>query len=306
MDASASAMQAAASAFTHSTGDFGSALADVAHKAVLAGWENSGETYDQWTRKGSLPDFRTAHRVGLGAFPALPKVREGAEYTSATIGDRSAPITLAKYGQLFSITREAIINDDLGIFDNIPRAQGVAARRTIGDLVYAILTSNPGFGGSALFAAGRNNALTPSALDVASLDAARVAIQTQADDQGNALNTRSAFVLTPVALEGTARALIAAEYNGDVPEGNVPNPIQGMAKVVADARLDVAGADKFFVVADPMMHDTIEVAYLDGNDTPYLEEQSGFEVDGISYKIRIEAGVAPMDWRNMIRSTITP
>ncbi|TRR04831.1 Clp protease ClpP, partial [Salmonella enterica subsp. enterica serovar Panama] len=57
-------MQMVGMAFTHSTSDFGNILLDVANKAILQGWEEAPETYEQWTRKGQLSDFKTAHRVG--------------------------------------------------------------------------------------------------------------------------------------------------------------------------------------------------------------------------------------------------
>lgn len=43
--------------------------------------------------------------------------------------------------------------------------------------------------------------------------------------------------------------------------------------------------------------DTIEVAYLNGVDTPYIDQMEGFSVDGVTTKVRIDAGVAPVDHR---------
>ncbi|NAI60484.1 Clp protease ClpP, partial [Escherichia coli] len=57
-------MQMVGAAFTHSTSDFGNILLDVANKAILQGWEDAPETYEQWTRKGQLSDFKIANRVG--------------------------------------------------------------------------------------------------------------------------------------------------------------------------------------------------------------------------------------------------
>ena len=47
------------------------------------------------------------------------------------------------------------------------------------------------------------------------------------------------------------------------------------------------------------------MAYLDGNDTPWLESTDGFTVDGTTFKVRIDAGVAPLDWRGLAKSTGT-
>ena len=44
---------------------------------------------------------------------------------------------------------------------------------------------------------------------------------------------------------------------------------------------------------------TIEVAYLDGNELPYIEQQQGFNVDGVATKVRIYAVVAPLDYRGL-------
>ncbi|MBJ3043827.1 Clp protease ClpP, partial [Salmonella enterica subsp. enterica serovar Typhimurium] len=71
-------MQMVGMALTHSTSDFGNILLDVANKALLQGWEEAAETFEQWTKKGQLSDFKTAHRVGLGGFSSLRQVREGA------------------------------------------------------------------------------------------------------------------------------------------------------------------------------------------------------------------------------------
>src|SRR5699024_8480473 len=107
---------------------------------------------------GSLPDFKQAKRVGLDAFPALAEVKEDAEYTYATVGDFAEPVVLATYGKMFKITRQAIVNDDMDAFTRIPMKMGRAARRTVGNLVYAILTGNPSMSDSTtLFHANHGN-----------------------------------------------------------------------------------------------------------------------------------------------------
>ncbi len=51
-----------------STSDFGNILLDVSNKGLIQGWEESEETFQKWTRKGRLSDFKTAYRVGMGGF----------------------------------------------------------------------------------------------------------------------------------------------------------------------------------------------------------------------------------------------
>lgn len=289
-------------AFTHGTSDFPFILMDAAHKSALVGWDTAEETFDKWTRTGRLSDFKESHRVGLDAFPTLRKVREGAEYKYATVSDGGAKIMLATYGELFSISRQAIINDDLSVITTIPMAMGVAAKATIGDLVYAVLTDNAEFNGDALFSTARGN-LGTGALGIDTLSDARSQMKRQKSSSGRHLNISPAFLLVPTVQETLADQLLhsisvpGAEYNA-----NIKNPVQNMATIVAEPRLDDASEDEWYLTAS-QGRDTIEVAYLDGNSAPVVESTNGFTVDGVTMKVRIDAGVAPMDFRGLFKST---
>lgn len=289
-------------AFTHSSSDFGNILMDVAHKSALLGWEEANETFDRWTRKGTLTDFKTAHRVGLGALDKLREVKPGAEYKYITVGDKGEAIALATYGELFSIDRQTIINDDMDMLTRIPQMMGGAARYTVGELVWAVLTSNPAMSdGKALFSADHKN-LVKQPLTIDGLDKARQAMLLQTNDKRK-LNIRPAFMLTPVALESKANQLIkSVSVPGADANSGISNPIQNFVEVIADARLDDNSAEAWYLTA-AQGKDTIEVAYLDGIDAPYLEQQQGFTVDGAAFKVRIDAGVAPLDYRGLVKST---
>lgn len=289
-------------AFTHSSSDFGNILMDVAHKSALLGWEEANETFDRWTRKGTLTDFKTAHRVGLGALNKLREVKPGAEYKYITVGDKGEEIALATYGELFSIDRQTIINDDMDMLTRIPQMMGGAARYTVGELVWAVLTSNAAMSDKkALFSADHKN-LVKQPLTIDGLDKARQAMLLQTNDKRK-LNIRPAFMLTPVALESKANQLIkSVSVPGADANSGIINPIQNFVEVIADARLDDNSAEEWYLTA-AQGKDTIEVAYLDGIDAPYLEQQQGFTVDGAAFKVRIDAGVAALDYRGMVKST---
>jgi ATP-dependent Clp endopeptidase proteolytic subunit ClpP len=289
-------------ALTHSTSDFGNILLDVANKALLQGWEESEETFEQWTKKGQLSDFKTAHRVGLGGFSSLRQVREGAEYKYVTTKDKGESIALATYGEIFSITRQAIINDDLSQLTDTPMKMGRAAKRTIGDLVYAVLTENEKLSdGKALFHADHNN-LSSGAISVASLDEARKMMRLQKDGE-SILNIRPAYMLVPVALETLANQTIkSASVKGADINSGIENPIRNFAEVIAEPRLDAKDSNAWYLAAAKGT-DTIEVAYLNGIDTPYIDQQEGFSTDGIATKVRIDAGVSPLDYRGLAKST---
>lgn len=302
--ASYNPMQMVGLALTHSTSDFGNILLDVANKSILMGWDDAPETFEEWTKKGQLSDFKTAHRVGLGGFPSLRKVREGAEYKYVTTGDKGETIALATYGEIFSITRQAIINDDLNQLTDVPLKMGRAAKATIGDLVYAILTSNPRMSdGKALFSTDHAN-LASGGIDVTGLDEARQLMRRQKEGTtGRTLNIRPAFLLVPTALETLANQTVkSVSVKGAEVNAGVNNPIQNFATIIAEPRLDDKSATGWYLAAAKGM-DTIEVAYLNGVDAPYIDQMEGFNTDGIATKVRIDAGVAPLDWRGLVKSS---
>jgi ATP-dependent protease ClpP protease subunit len=303
-------MQIVAAAFTHTSGDFGSLLANIATKAMLKGYEEAEETFQKWTSVGTLPDFKAAKRVDLDMFPALEAVPEGGEYKYATVGDRGETVQLATFGKLFGITRQSIINDDLNAFTQVPRKMGRAAIRTVGNLVYAVLTGNPNMAdGKALFHADHANLPTAAGISTAAVDAMRVAMMKQRDGSSNAvaLNIPLKYLLVPVALGGVARQVANAEFEVGASSKNntVPNYVRGLFEVIDDARLDVASAANWYGAASPAMNDTIEVSYLDGNQAPMLEQQNGWTVDGVEFKVRLDAGVKALDWRTLAKNAGT-
>jgi hypothetical protein len=292
-----------ARAFTHSSSDFPKILENNSRKAMLRGYDESEEVFPQFTRAGNLTDFKTHSRVGLGVFDSLDVIPESGEYKHGTVGERAESIKLATYGKLFSITRQAIINDDLTAFTDIPRKMGRAAARTVGDLVFSILTSNPTMSdGVALFHASHNNlAGSGAAITAASVGAGRTAMRTQKDGKAT-LNIRPSFLLVPAALEDTAQVLMTSETDPSKTNSRVPNPVRNAAEVIVDARLDAASTIAWYLAADPSVFDTIEVGYLDGIAAPFLDQQDGWTIDGVEYKVRIDAAAAPLEFRTLYKN----
>ncbi len=290
-------------AFTHSTSDFPKILENNSRKAMLRGYEEAEEVFPQFTRAGNLSDFKQHSRVGLGTFDTLDEIPESGEYKHGTIGERAESIKLATYGKLFSISRQAIINDDLSAFTDIPRKMGRAAARTVGDLVFAIINANPTMSdGTALFHADHSNlAGSGGAPTAATVGAGRTAMRTQKDGKAT-LNIPPAFFLVPAALEDTAKVLMVSETDPSKTNSRIPNPVRNAAEVVVDARLDVASLTAWYLLADPNRFDTIEVGYLDGVAAPFLDQQDGWTIDGVEYKVRIDAAAAPLEFRTMYKN----
>ncbi|WP_439652777.1 ClpP-like prohead protease/major capsid protein fusion protein [Providencia manganoxydans] len=302
--ATRNSMQMIAMAFTHSTSDFGNILLDVANKSIIQGWNEAPETFEKWTKKGHLGDFKPATRVGMGGFDSIRQVREGAEYKYVTTSDKKATIALATYGELFSITRQAIINDDMSMLKDTPMKLGRAAKATIGDLVYAILMNNEKFSGDGIniFDSKHGNIAT-GGMDVATISKACELMQEQKEGE-RALNIEPAFMLVPTPLFTSAKQVVGSNSvkGADINSGII-NPIKDIAEIIRESRLS-RGVDKdkpTWFLTSAQGTDTIEVAYLDGVDIPYIDQEEGFTSDGVTTKVRIDAGVAPIDYRGMVR-----
>lgn len=295
------AMSMVGLAFTHSSSDFGQILIDVAHKSLLKGWETAAENFDQFTSRGTLTDFRAAKRVGLGDFGHLPQVGEGEEYTYGTIGDEGASVALATYGQLFSITRQAILNDDMHLLTKIPEKMGQAARATIAKLVFALLTGNAkAQDGKALFDASHKNTITNAALDLANIDKGIQLMNGFVNARGEPLAIEPEFMLMPTSMYTRGLQLIkSASVEGADANSGIINPLRDIVTPVKSARLQAADEKSWYLINK----EAIEVSYLDGIDTPYMEQQNGFTVDGVSTKVRIDAGVNVIDYRGIVKVT---
>ena len=289
----------------HGTSDFGNVLANVANKAMLKGFAEAEETFQLWTMPGTLSDFKTTKRVGLGAFPSLAEVPAGGEYTYGTIGDHGEEITLATYGKMFSITRQAIINDDLASFTRIPMKMGRAAIRTVGNLVWAVITSNPVMAdGTALFHADHKNlAGSGAAPSGATINAGITAMakQTDRDENSVASNIAPKFGLFPYALRETVLQVLNSEYDPSK-STRAANTVRGIIEPIMDARLDTASATAWYLAADPNMTDTVEVAYLDGQQAPTLEQRDGWSIDGTEFKVRMDAAVKALAFEGLYKN----
>lgn len=295
-------------AFTNSSSDFPIILSNIADKAMLKGYEEAEEIFERFTSKGNLSDFKIHERFAVSGLNDLDKIVEGGKYKYDTLDERKETIQLATYGKMFCITRQAIINDDLSVFSTIPQKMGRSVKRTIANHVFNLLINNTQKmnDGTVIFNPNHKNYLTNTSATAPSIDSIstmRNLLRNQKDFSSKTpLNIRPQFILAPVALEDKIKVLLASETNPTQTNPLVPNPIRGLVEVLTDARFDDVSTTAWYMLANANIHDVIEVAYLDGNSNPLLEEQQGWAVDGMEYKVRIDFGVKCLDFRTMVKN----
>nr|DAS22370.1 MAG TPA: major capsid protein [Caudoviricetes sp.] len=287
----------------NSTSTFPAIMANLANKSVMVGFNEAETTYQFWAGKGSNRDFKEAARVALSEAGNLELVPEGGQFQQDFLGEASARTKVATYGKLFSLTRQAIINDDLGLFSKIATKYGSAAKRLVNKMVYAQLTGNVKMQDNvALFDTKHGNvAATGEALSVKAIAKAITAMRRQKGITGDAtLNITPKYLVVPPELEMTAYQIVNSTAAVDGVNSGVVNPYKGRFVVVADAEL--TDPDAWYLVADASQHDTIEVTYLNGVETPRLETRQGFDVDGIEYKVAFDCGVSALDFRGVFKN----
>lgn len=299
-------MEVVAAAFTQSTSDFPVLLENTMHKVLQEAYGKAALTWNRFCAIGSVSDFRAHNRYRTGSFGVLDTVGENGEFKNKSIPDgEKASITAGTKGNIINLNRHMVINDDLAAFVGLSNSLGGAAARTVEAAVYAMLALNSNLGptmgdGKALFHADHGNIGTGAALAVAGIDADRVLMASQKDVSGNDyLSLSPSVLLVPIGLGGLAREVNGQEYNDDAnKQQRKPNVVRGLFRDVVDTPR-ITGTRRY-LFADPAIAPVLEVAFLDGQQEPYLEMQNGFEVDGTQYKVRLDYGTAAVDYRGAV------
>lgn len=299
-------MEIVAAAFTQGTSDFPVLLENVMHKTLQAAYARAALTWNRFCNTGSVGDFRAHNRYRVGSFGSLDTVNELGEFTNKTIPDgEKATITAGTKGNIINLSRQAIINDDLGAFVGLSNMLGQAAARTVEIDVYALLASNAGLGptmldGLTLFHATHGNIGVASALTMDGIEADRVLMASQLDVSGNDyLDLRPSVLVVPIGQGGKARTVNQSQYDADATNKlQKPNIVNGLFSDIVDTPR-LAGTRRY-LFANASEAPVLEVAFLDGASDPYLEMQDGFDVDGARWKVRLDYGIAAVDYRGAV------
>jgi Caudovirus prohead serine protease len=285
----------------HSSSDFPLVLADVANKSIRMGYESAPRTFALWARRVSATDFKSIKRVQLSGGLALAQVPQGGEYTRGTTHESRESYAIKTYGKIVAITRQVLIDDDLDAFSRVPFIYGSAAADLESDTVYGILGNNAALAdGVALFHASHANLGTAGVPSVTTLGEARKLLRRQTDlDDVRLLNLQARFMIFPAALETVIDQLMA-QTTPAVHTNVTPEFIRSLIPV-CEPRLDDFSATVFYLASDPSRVDTIEYAYLAGEEGVQIETRAGFEVDGVEVKARLDFGAAAIDHRGLVK-----
>lgn len=291
------------------TSDFASILANVGNKRLRQAYIESPASYKTWARRApNAPDFKAITVAQLGGMPDLLQVREHGEFQYGSMKVAAETYALLTYGRIISLSRQALINDDLRAFDVALNSFGGASARLENRTVYAQLIANAAMAdGLPLFDAGnRKNFATGggSALQLSALAAMRAAMRVQKGLQSEELNIAPQFLIVPSALEQTAYQLTSSNY---VPakQSDVSEFRQGgrtSLEPVIEPILDGVSPTAWYAAANGNQIDTVEYCYLDGAEGPAIEPQQSFSTDGLALKCRLDFAAKAIDFRGLYKA----
>src|SRR5262245_5008379 len=296
---------------------------DAINKRVAKGFGTWQPLWPFVAEKVTASDFRNINSIASSERPDLSFVEEKAEYLETPMRDRKVTYTVSKFGNVFSISMEAEINDELRIFGKTAAKFGRAAWRKVNrDVMNTRLFANPTVtfddGSNTLFHATRNNTQAygtgPTPETIADVLGRMMAQTYIAPISGG---TTTEIMVTPVTLIVHPRDFYLAKQSIDsdviVLGGGTTTP-RGERNYVGDSIRNVIAcpfgttAGQFIAAADPNVVDIIEIAFLDGKDTPDVISEmpnSGFEFthDARRTKCRMVFGSANTDFRGVFRAT---
>ena len=284
---------------TQSTSDFPTLLQSAGHRVLVEQYQAAACPLRKLARRRDAVDFRAVSMVKLSEAPQLLEVKEGGEVRYGARGEAKEGFVLKTYARIFSLSRQAIINDDLGAFADTSGAFGRAAAETEANLLAGLLTANNGDGvnlddGSPLYATTRaNKAAAGSAIDVANLGAGRKAMRdVKGLDGVTPLNVVPMHLVVGTAKETEAEQALASLYPAHVADVNPFN--NGRLTLHVEPRL---AGNAWRLFADPGAMPTIVCGYLNNGDGPLVETRPGWETLGFEFRAVLDFGCGIQDWR---------
>lgn len=281
------------------TSDFAAALEMSARRVLQDAYQAAEPGARLLARETQFTDFRPQRSIAGGAFPQLLKVPEGAEVKNGALDLSGEDIVAATYARIAALTRQAIINDDVGAFADMTRLAAEAAIATEQILIAGVIEANPKLrDGEDVFSAAHGNlAASGAVISEATLSTAVAAIRNQVGVSKERIALTPRFLLVPTNIETAARKAVAAVNPTSTAEANI---FQGL-QVIVEPRL--VSQTAWYLVAGSGDMPAVGLArgYI-GGQGPEVVTQQGFRFEGVEVKCRIDFGTGWQDFRSWYKN----
>lgn len=289
--------------------DFPALLGGVGNRLLLPTYQAYRSPLIKIFAKQSRNDFRAASALRISEMGQLKPVTETGEIKSVGRTESTTSYMIDTYAGMFSLSRKALINDDLGAFADASRAFGQAAATTEALLMITLLESNPVMSedGLTLFHANHGN-LAPTGSTsgepyVPALSAARQALR-----EMKGLDGKTPIAITPkylivnAATETTAEQVLTLITPNTIGEVNPFGSGSNKLELLVDPRLTKLPKNAWYVAADPAQATCLSYAVLGNLESPTIEIQNLFDTLGTSVRCYHDFGVGAQDWRGLYKN----
>jgi len=268
-------------------------LSNAINKRIKAGWDYAEDSWRKIAEVVSVGDYKAFSTYTLNAKGEYEEVPNGGTIPSGELAESGYENQLKRYGLMFSIDEMDIVNDDMGAINQRAFAFGRKAALKLNKVLWKKFQDDAAF-----FTAGNHNIVTSAGeLNIDNLGKLVKAFRKQTDANGDILGYEPAILLVPANLEPVALKL----YNDSEMRDNTAsknyttgNPWRNRFVPVASAYL--TSDDDYYLLADPQIAATIQVAFLNGQQAPVVESNpTSFDTFGISYRGKFSFGVAFAD-----------
>jgi len=285
------------------TSDFPVLLSNVANKMLDNAFEEAEATFHIWTQAIEVADFKQGVAAHMKSGGRLKKVAENGELKNIEFGENGETFKLETYGAKLRVTRQMLINDDLGAFQKFFEEFGDMARRSANGIVYDLLQEKGDFSsyvmadGQKIFdaTAHKNIDTTGAAISTSTLTSARTKMRRQKEGEVK-LNIAPKFMLVSPENESTALQLLNSESNPDGSNSGVTNVHRNTLDVIVDSELD---ASPWYLAASRR---TIKVLYLQGTNKRPIVRESDRDLSGVTFECVFDFGVYAEDYRGLYKN----
>lgn len=265
-----------------------------------------------------VKDFRTQEAVLVGGFPDIDDADpESGNYAEiAGVTDEESTYAIGQKGNILTITRKLIINDDVSLILRLLTRLAQAARRTHAKYVWDKFMSNGTCSdGTAWFTTGHGNLVTTALSFAAALAAYQALAKMTEKDSGERIGLLSdpsvkPTLVYPVDLFQTGESIVNDDdyFASNDLTAKRRNPLKG--KISGYQCPLFTDATDWGMLMPAQAVDMVEMGYLNGRqdpemfvaDTPQAEQV--FVADKIRHKLRHEYAGAVVDYRSGYKAVV--
>jgi hypothetical protein len=213
----------------------------------------------QITAEKTVSNFNEIKLYQTTEVEDLLEVKPTEDYKGTYFGDSYDSLAIKKYGRIFGVAWESMINDVLNELGQLPNKFRRAYTRTMFKQITDVFAENTDF-----FAAACANIGTP-VLNQEGLQAGLTAIMSQVDAQGNKLNIKAVYLMVPTALSFVAEQLVNPILQSIAAATMVTAPVRFSLKVIVNPWLDDYSTTGWYLFASPSVLPAITRLTLAGH-----------------------------------------